>query len=305
MKYVPIKNSATLEIVQNNQISSFSSFDSKVYRDPKNQLSPRVYKVIRAEKVLKLTLAFIWLSIMLLSIVAFTIIYTNLFPKILSRQNVGYLVMFGITGLISFFACIKNLIENSTWNHTIQRYRDAVQAGDYVSSNAFHLAYRRIVLKGVNLTWILVFVLTYYGLFSLIVYGLYVSGAWTFGLDENGKVISFVAINLNWKEWLERAFGNVNLFTIINFTIMGSLIAAFITMKLIDKKRLADLDDFLGEKSVELHNQIEASKKDRNKMWFRIYIVVVILTILLPLALILIAFWKGILRRKKKVIPVA
>ena len=56
---MPIKNSATLEIVQNNQISSFSSFDSKVYRDPKNQLSPRVYKVIRAEKVLKLTLAFI------------------------------------------------------------------------------------------------------------------------------------------------------------------------------------------------------------------------------------------------------
>lgn len=302
MKYSPIRNSATLEIVQNNQIASFSSFDNKVYRDPKNQLSPRVYKVIRAEKTLKLTLAIIWLFLMLMSIISFTVVYTNLLPKFFTRENVGYLVLFGLVAIVSFFACIKNLIENSTWNHTIQRYRDAVQVGDYTSSNTFHLAYRRIVLKGVNLTWMLVFVLTYYGLFTLIVYGLFVSGTWTFGIDKDTKIMSSViAINLDWRTWLTKAFGNVNWFTIINVLIMGSLIAAFVTMKLIDKKRLADLDDFLGEKSVELHNQIDTSKKDRNKMWMRIYLVVVILTILLPLALILIALWKGILRRKKSV----
>ncbi|WP_406615061.1 MSC_0882 family membrane protein [Mycoplasmopsis hyopharyngis] len=301
MKYSPIRNSATLEIVQNNQIASFSSFDNKVYRDPKNQLSPRVYKVIRAEKTLKLTLAIIWLFLMLVSIISFTVVYTNILPMLFTRENVGYLVLFGLVAIVSFFACIKNLIENSTWNHTIQRYRDAVQVGDYTSSNTFHLAYRRIVLKGVNLTWMLVFVLTYYGLFTLIVYGLFVSGTWTFGIDKETKIVSVIAINLDWKSWLTKAFGNVNWFTIINVLIMGSLIAAFVTMKLIDKKRLADLDDFLGEKSVELHNQIETSKKDRNKMWMKIYLVVVILTILLPLALILIAIWKGILRRKKSV----
>lgn len=303
MKYVPIKNNTTLEIVQNNQMSSFSSFDNKAYRDPKNQFSPRVYKVIRSEKVLKLSLSFIWLGIMLFTLILFILTYTSAIPNWLKKENTGYLVLFGIAGLIAFFFAIKNLIENSTWNHTIERYRDAVQSGNQTTSNTFHLTYRKIVLKGVNLIWILVFVITYYGLFTLIVYGLYVSGAWTFGKDpETGKITKIIAFDLDWPAILTKAFRKVEVFTIINFAILGSIVVAFITMKLVDKKRLANLDDFLGEKSIEVHGQIDQAKKDRNKMWLRIYIVVVVLTILLPLALLIIAIWRGLLKKKKSAV---
>nr|WP_307907595.1 hypothetical protein [Mycoplasmopsis bovis] len=53
---------------------------------------------------------------------------------------------------------------------------------------------------------------------------------------------------------------------------------------------------------MEIHDQIETAKSNRNKMWLRVYLVVVALTIFLPLALIFVAIWKGILRRKKSVV---
>ncbi|WP_029513408.1 MSC_0882 family membrane protein [Mycoplasmopsis primatum] len=298
MKYKPIQNNQTIEIVQSNRDITFAKTASKVYQDPKHQFSPRIYKVIRSEKLLKITIMVISFSITLLSILAFILAWYKVAPFNSDQDSplIGYLVLFGITGFLSLAVGIKNAIENVQWTHTIQRYRDAISAGDYTSSTTFHIVYRKIILKDINLLWILIFILTYLGLFTLIVFGLHKSGPWEAGSKEGS-----VYLNLDWPKWLDASFKNTPLFCLINVIIMASLIAGYIIIKLFDKKRLIDIGDFLGERSVEIQEQIEQAKKDRNKMWLRIYLVVVVLTILLPLALLLVAIWKGLIRRKKAV----
>ncbi|WP_338822860.1 MSC_0882 family membrane protein [Mycoplasmopsis felifaucium] len=296
MKYKPILNNKTIEIVQNNQELGISGSNKKIHQDPKQQFSPRIYNVIRSEKILKISLMSIAFSIMIASIVFFILAYFKVWFFNTGDQKplYGYLILFGT---IAFFAMVtgtKNAIENVQWTHTVQKYRDAMSTGDYTSSTTFHIVYKRIVLKDINLLWGLIFILTYLGLLTLIIFGLYKTGAW-----EAGKPNGVFHINLEWRVWLDQAFGNTQLFCIISVIIMASLVGAYIIIKLFDKKRLADISDFLGEKSVEIHEAIEKAKKDRNKMWFRIYIVVVILTILLPLALMIVAIWRGVLRRKK------
>ncbi|WP_406617235.1 MSC_0882 family membrane protein [Mycoplasmopsis adleri] len=296
MQYRPIQNAGTVEIVEQNRELESATKSSKVHQDPKHQFSPRIYRVIRSEKMLKITLMTLFFSIALFSIIAFVLAFFKIAPfkSETSAPLYGYLVLFGTVAFISIAVGIKNAIENVQWSHTVQRYRDAISAGDYTSSTTFHIVYRKIILKDINLLWILIFILTYLGLFTLIIFGLYKSGSWEAG-NPNGSF----HINLDWRQILDKGFGNTQLFCLISVIIMASLIAGYIIIKLFDKKRLADISDFLGERSVEIQEQIEKDKKDRNKMWLRIYLVVVILTILLPLALVLVAIWRGFLRRKK------
>ncbi|ADR24704.1 MSC_0882 family membrane protein [Mycoplasmopsis bovis] len=300
MKYRPIHNRETMEIVQSNRDVSFATEAKKTYRDPMNQFSPRMYKVIKSEKKIKSFMIFISLFIFFASVTFFILTWYKVPPFKVNNGDkplIGYLVLFSIVAFISFANTIKNAIEKRQWSNTVQRHREAISAGDYTSSSTFHLVYKRIVLKDINLLWILIFILTYLGLITLIIFGLYKSGNWEAGSRDG----SFY-INLEWPKWLDKSFKNTQLFCLICTIIMAALIVAYVVIRLIDKKRLDDIGDFFGEKSVEIHDQIETAKSNRNKMWLRVYLVVVALTIFLPLALIFVAIWKGILRRKKSVV---
>ncbi|WP_331696966.1 MSC_0882 family membrane protein [Mycoplasmopsis agalactiae] len=299
MKYRPIHNRETMEIVQSNRDVSFATEAKKSYRDPLNQFSPRMYKVIKFEKKIKSFMIFMSLFIFFAAVAFFILTWFKVKPFSAGKDGkplVGYLVLFAIIMFVSFANAIKNAIEKSQWSNTVQRHRDAISAGDYTSSSTFHLVYKRIVLKDINLLWLLIFVLTYLGLITLIIFGLYKSGNWEAGSRDG----SFY-INLEWPKWLDKSFKNTQLFCLICTIIMALLIVAYVIIRLIDKRRLDDIGDFFGEKSVEIHEQIETAKHNRNKMWVRVYLVVVALTIFLPLALILVAIWRGIIRRKKRV----
>ncbi|MBZ4195524.1 MSC_0882 family membrane protein [Mycoplasma tauri] len=301
MKFRPIQNNQTIEIVQSNRELDFGKDKEKIHQDPKRQFSPRIYKVIRSEKILKISLMMISFIIMISSIVAFFLVYFKVPPFNTSGKPLtGYLILFGILIFFSFVSGLKNSIENLRWTHTIQRYRDAISTGDYTSSATFHIVYKKIILKDINLLWMLIFIITYQGLFTLIIFGFYKSGAWVAG-SKNGAFY----INLDWPTWLDLSFKNTEFFCLISLIIMVSLVVSYIFIKIFDSKRLNDISDFLGERSVEVQDQIDKAKKDRNKMWLRIYLVVVVLTIFLPLALLLVAMWRGIIRRKKKVIAAA
>ncbi|AIA29492.1 hypothetical protein MCAL160_0518 [Mycoplasmopsis californica HAZ160_1] len=295
MRYKPINDTSTIEVVKSANDQSLSD-DKKVVRDPKNQISPRVYGVIRTEKIIKITNLSISYSLMLASIVLFILSYFNIW---IFKNNIGYLILYGVSAFIFLALGTKNLIENIQWTNTIHRYRDAISRGESTSSSTFHLAYRQIVLKSVNLTWILIFILTYMGIFTAIIYGLYSTKSWQFHTQElAGSHLSF---KIDWVTILDKTFKNTNVFCLICVIIMASVVVFYVTMRLIDKKRLADLNDYLGEKSVEIHEQIEKARKDRNKAWLIAYIVVVVLTILLPLALALVAIWRLVRKRRLKI----
>ncbi|MBU4690624.1 hypothetical protein KQ874_02890 [Mycoplasma sp. ES3157-GEN-MYC] len=289
MKWKPINDTSTIEIVKS---SNDQNLEGKIVRDPKNQISPRPFRVIRTEKNIKTINMTICFTIMTAAIIFFVLAYLKVGPFVESYW--GYLIAFGVTAAIFLALGIKNLIENIQWSNTVKRYREALELGDKTSSNTFHLAYRRIVLKGVDLTWCLIFVLTYLGLITAIVYGIYSKGMTEINYEPTFK------LKLNWKEILDNGFGNTPLFCLISTIVMALLIGFYVAMRLIDKKRLADLSDFLGERSVDIHEQIENSRRDRNKLWMRAYLVIVFLTILLPLALLTVAIWRMIVKRKKQ-----
>ncbi|MGV2393198.1 UNVERIFIED_CONTAM: hypothetical protein O8I53_09665 [Campylobacter lari] len=114
-KYRPIQNNQTIEIVKNNQEIGFANGNKAVYQDPKKQISPRVYKVIRGEKILKITLMIISFVLMTLALIFFTLTYFKINP-FNSGDNekpyIGYMILFGSISGISLSLGLKNLIEN-------------------------------------------------------------------------------------------------------------------------------------------------------------------------------------------------
>ncbi|EGV00081.1 hypothetical protein MCSF7_01436 [Mycoplasmopsis columbina SF7] len=285
-KYRPIEDSQTVEVIRNNQELDYVASDQKIHRDPKNQISPRVYKVIRQEKVIKIINMSISFSLMLIAIILFILTYTQV-GIFTAKLYVGYLIIFGAIAFFTMVFGIKNAIENKKWSNTVQKYREALNIGDYNTSNTFHIAYRKIVLKDVNLTWLVIFTITYVGLFSLIIYGLYSSKEWVID-KENFK------LKLEWAKWLDNTFGNTILLCILCGISLATLVATYISILLFDKKRLSDIDDFLGEKSIEILKNINDDKKARNKAWLKSYLIIVTLTILVPIAIILFILWRVI-----------
>ncbi|WP_029512536.1 MSC_0882 family membrane protein [Mycoplasmopsis iners] len=291
-KYKPIEDSQTVELIRNGQDFNYANENTKVVRDPKNQISPRIYKAIRTEWRIKIIMMSIWFTIMLTSMILFILAYTK--QGVFKERYVGYLVIFATLGFIGLVLGIKNLVDKMKWTKAIQTYRNSLINGDYSTNNTFYLAYRRLSLKGVNLTWLLVFIITYLGLFTLIVYGLYASNEWKLGNEE-----TLVRINIKWRQILDKTFGNTILLCILCGSTLAIIVASYIFIMLFDKKRLNDIYDFLDEKAIEIHDKIAQAKKERNKMWMKIYIFAVMLTILLPVLALLFTFWKKVIRRKK------
>ncbi|VEU60767.1 Uncharacterised protein [Mycoplasmopsis bovigenitalium] len=291
MSYKPINNTSTIEIVKSNSDSAIE--DKKIAKDPQNQISPRVWRVIRTERNIKIINLTISYTLMMASLLI--VILASLKIGVFANGSVGYIILCSIVAFLFFTFGTINTIENAQWKNTIKKYREALNSGDNTSSSTFHLAYRRIVLKGVNLTWALIFVLTYVGLFTAIVYGLYKTNVIKVEYEPNFKMI------LELRKWLDQAFVNTGLLCLLLTIAMVALIVFYIIMCLIDKKRLADLDDFLGEKSVEIHEQINKAKKDRNKALMITYFVVVAVTILIPLTLVIFAIWRLIRKKRAKI----
>ncbi|VEU75814.1 Uncharacterised protein [Mycoplasmopsis maculosa] len=296
--YKPIESKETIETIINNNVEIDEKKNNK-YRDPKNQIPNHLYKVIKLEKNIKSFNIALSFSLFITSIILLALAILKITPFSVEEESgplYGYIIAFSASAFISIAITIKNTIELTQWNSTINKYRESLNNNDKTSSNNFHITYRKIALKDINLLWLLIFTITYVGLVALIIFGLYKSGAWTIG-NEN----SVVKLNIDWKELLDNAFGNTQLFCILLASSLGLAVVLYILIILFDKKRLADIVDYLGDNSSEIYEKIETAKKERNKAWMKAYFIIVCLTILLPLALILYAAYRGIIKRKAAV----
>ncbi|UUM19017.1 MSC_0882 family membrane protein [Mycoplasma sp. 1018B] len=292
-KYNPIENTENIEIIKNEK--NFKIFDNqkKVYTDPDKILSSSTYKVVKIEQRLKLFLTLFSLLFFIISSILFILIYLEV-GWIFNQKYDGYLVLLGFIMFFSLVFCLKNFIEKIKWDKTIKNMKNSTRNGDYSYDHIFYITYKKIILKNVNLLWISIFIITYLGIFTLILYGIYTSGVWEIGKDS--EVFN---LKIDWKLILDNAFGNTINLCIINCAILIAVVVFYTIISLIDKKRLSDIEVNFSEKATELINATSKEKNDRNKLWVKIYIVCVLLTILLPILVVLILFWKKVIRRKK------
>ncbi|KUH47385.1 MSC_0882 family membrane protein [Mycoplasmopsis meleagridis] len=293
-KYQPIENTKNIEIVQNSKNLNIASNSDAKYRDPNGILNPSTMKVIKKEKFLHTLLLSFAFTILIIASILMILICLQI--GVFSETNyVGYKILLGFIIFLSFTFGTKNLIQKIAWKKTQINLRENARGGNYIGNEViFEKTYRSIVLKNVNLLWTNIFLITYVGIFALIIYGLYSSGTWILGKENSAFFLS-----INWVNILDNAFGNTILVCSLCGISLAGCVIFYTVIALYDKKRINDLDNILGERAIEISSKINTDKRNLNKMWMKIYFVCVLLTILLPIILLVIMFWKKIIKIKK------
>lgn len=134
MKYRPIHNRETMEIVQSNRDVSFATEAKKSYRDPLNQFSPRMYKVIKSEKKIKSFMIFMSLFIFFAAVAFFILTWFKVKPFGAGKDGkplVGYLVIFAIVMFVSFANAIKMQLKKTVIEHSAKAQRCYLSRGLY------------------------------------------------------------------------------------------------------------------------------------------------------------------------------
>ncbi|EFF41333.1 MSC_0882 family membrane protein [Mycoplasmopsis alligatoris] len=304
MQFNPIKDTQGINVIQNSSLDRTINNESMLKSDPLGQLSPRAYKIIRREKVIKGITSLVWGALLFTTLLTILILYlvfseiikipfgTEYIDKTVNGNVIGYYILLALISFIAFYFMARNLIDFVSWKNTVKRLRDSYSRGDSSANVMFHTTYRKMSLKTVKVMWIFINILTFYGFFTLVVFGLKY-------LKINTESDIF-ALKLNMELILQKAFGNVNVFTIINVIALVAITGVYIFASVIDKKRISDLQDFLGEKTHEIMEGVAVSKEKLNKALLKVYLICVGIFIVLPIFIAILAVFRIIKRKKAK-----
>ncbi|WP_426461273.1 MSC_0882 family membrane protein [Mycoplasma hafezii] len=274
---------------------------AKVYNDPHKQINPSAFTTIKKEKNIKLISGIIWMVFFLVALIALGIVIGVTTKADSTSNGVGYYILIGIAMVITLPMGILNFIKLAAWKKTEQSYRHNYTTGDAAASTMFADVYKSVTLKSLRLTWIFGFFLTYFGLFLLVILALYNinGGQWEIGSASESVTGNF-HIEIKWQPILDKAFaGDTNRFLVIGLIGIIVVSALYAFVMLYDKKRLYDLKSYLGADAATIINGVADAKRSENKAWLRMYIIVFILVVLLPLAVFIYLAYTRIIRRKK------
>ncbi|MEE3928168.1 hypothetical protein V2E24_01070 [Mycoplasmopsis ciconiae] len=281
--------------------------------DPKGELSPHAYSVIRREKRIRFFSLILWSLIFVASLLAIlgvvlaTKVDINLgvgnidkAKQTVKANPVGWYILFGISGFISFILMVRNIFDVTSWKNTEKEIRNNFSSGDQAASIMFHKTYRNIVMKNVRTLWGLIFFVTFFGIYLLTTFLLY----YYFVVQEGNKIeIYWELLNLNISGDLGKALENLYngktlLVIILGAILVAAAIGLYVFVWIIDKKRLNDLTRYLGPNAHDIIEKVQHSKEQKNKFWLKAYIISVLAFIFLPIVLVAWALWRGIIRRK-------
>lgn len=263
--------------------------------------------IINKERTIKNITMMFWILVFLLS--GALALYTYLsFTRHIQTRNVGigYYVLSGFGGLISLFYIGKTFIKLSGWKRAIKTMAQSDSKLNSPSTTLFLELYKGLVIKRVRTFWFMMFLFTYFGLFTLIVFllkDLILEIGSQFEKTKDGNVqngFQFYMV-VDFKTRLKNAFGNVNLMLAINLGILIGSLAMFLFMTLQDGRRLQDVKMALGNEPaiIEMFKITEEKRKTENILWIKIYLLSIGLFIILPIILILWGFYRRVIRGKK------
>ncbi|WBP84036.1 MSC_0882 family membrane protein [Mycoplasmopsis edwardii] len=284
------------------QVNLQNNNERKLYTDPQKQLNPQTYTIIRKERNVRVISAIFWGLIVLGSIIGMLTNFLWYFINEKSNGIVTYYILLAFPLLISFMFMTKSLIKVSGWSKVRNNFRTNYLQADASSSSMFVDIYQALVLKGLRLTWGLVFFLTYFGLFNIIILALK-DQIWEIGSNFDGNTTSNgfnVHFLIDFSKWFKTAFGNVNLLLIIDLCVILGVIALYVLVILYDKKRIQDIQANFGtgENAIAVKKLVEERRRAENKAWIKTYIIIFVIVVLIPLVLILFLIYKKFIRRK-------
>ena len=277
-----IANRLAYETLQTKSLSATKS--KKELKDPKGIIPNGIYKVFSLEKSVKLASIIVSLIILLISGILITLFATtpSLFIKTLHENEKvkwGWYIIPSITIVLTFYLITTELIELIGISRSVIAYRESIELGAITTPPFITLLYRKLILKQVRRTWLVVAIIFYVGIFTLIFWGL--------------KEVKWK--QLDFKKWIHNSFPNPEAVIYILCAIMGGVLIIHISFSIFRKKRTVDIQSFFGNEVMD-YNEVQEKKSKSHKFYAKIFLISILLILILPFIIYIIlkkTIWRG------------
>ena len=265
------------------QTKALSTKDKNRLKDPQGIIPNGIYKVFSLEKSVKLASIVSSLIIFIISAIFITLFITSpsLFINIANNEKIkwGWYIIPSIAIVLTFYLMTIELIELIGISRSVVAYRDSIKLGAISTPPFITLLYRKLILKQVRRTWLVVAIIFYVGIFTLIFWGL---------KDVKWK-------HLDFKKWIHNSFPNPELVIYILCGIMATVLALHISFTIFRKKRTVDIQSFFGNEVMD-YNELQERKSKAHKFYAKIFLISILLILVLPFIIYIIlkkTVWRG------------
>lgn len=265
------------------QTKALSTKDKNRLKDPQGIIPNGIYKVFSLEKSVKLASIISSLIIFIISAIFITLFITSpsLFINTTNSEKIkwGWYIIPSIAIVLTFYLMTTELIELIGISRSVVAYRDSIKLGAISTPPFITLLYRKLILKQVRRTWLVVAIIFYVGIFTLIFWGL---------KDVKWK-------HLDFKKWIHNSFPNPELVIYILCGIMAAVLALHISFTIFRKKRTVDIQSFFGNEVMD-YNELQEKKSKAHKFYAKIFLISILLILVLPFIIYIIlkkTVWRG------------
>ena len=265
------------------QTKALSTKDKNRLKDPQGIIPNGIYKVFSLEKSVKLASIISSLIIFIISAIFITLFITSpsLFINTTNNEKIkwGWYIIPSIAIVLTFYLMTTELIELIGISRSVVAYRDSIKLGAISTPPFITLLYRKLILKQVRRTWLVVAIIFYVGIFTLIFWGL---------KDVKWK-------HLDFKKWIHNSFPNPELVIYILCGIMAAVLALHISFTIFRKKRTIDIQSFFGNEVMD-YNELQEKKSKAHKFYAKIFLISILLILVLPFIIYIIlkkTVWRG------------
>lgn len=265
------------------QTKALSTKDKNRLKDPQGIIPNGIYKVFSLEKSVKLASIITSLIIFLISGILIALFATSpsLFINTANNEKIkwGWYIIPSIAIVLTFYLMTIELIELIGISRSVVAYRDSIKLGAISTPPFITLLYRKLILKQVRRTWLVVAIIFYVGIFTLIFWGL---------KDVKWK-------HLDFKKWIHNSFPNPELVIYILCAIMAVVLALHISFTIFRKKRTVDIQSFFGNEVMD-YNELQEKKSKAHKFYAKIFLISILLILVLPFIIYIIlkkTVWRG------------
>lgn len=265
------------------QTKALSTKDKNRLKDRQGIIPNGIYKVFSLEKSVKLASIISSLIIFIISAIFITLFITSpsLFINTTNNEKIkwGWYIIPSIAIVLTFYLMTIELIELIGISRSVVAYRDSIKLGAISTPPFITLLYRKLILKQVRRTWLVVAIIFYVGIFTLIFWGL---------KDVKWK-------HLDFKKWIHNSFPNPELVIYILCGIMAAVLALHISFTIFRKKRTVDIQSFFGNEVMD-YNELQEKKSKAHKFYAKIFLISILLILVLPFIIYIIlkkTVWRG------------
>lgn len=265
------------------QTKALSTKDKNRLKDPQGIIPNGIYKVFSLEKSVKLASIISSLIIFIISAILIALFATSpsLFINTANNEKIkwGWYIIPSIAIVLTFYLMTIELIELIGISRSVVAYRDSIKLGAISTPPFITLLYRKLILKQVRRTWLVVAIIFYVGIFTLVFWGL---------KDVKWK-------HLDFKKWIHNSFPNPELVIYILCGIMATVLALHISFTIFRKKRTVDIQSFFGNEVMD-YNELQEKKSKAHKFYAKIFLISILLILVLPFIIYIIlkkTVWRG------------